>query len=153
MSKFLRVLGYVWASPITVLGLVYALFCSLMGWYKSVGVRKDALVWLMLTDKSPAWLNKRWVRWAGHTVGNVVVLKYDPDTTNEGRVTLVHESEHVRQMMILGVFQPLMYALIYVCIKVACDKATHPYYSNSFEIAARRVADQIIDVESTLKSK
>lgn len=144
MSKLLRVLGYVWASPITVLGLAYVVFCSVMGWYRHVGVRKDALVWLVLTDKAPVWLNKRWAGWAGHTVGNVVVLKFDPDTTDEGRVTLVHEQEHVHQMMVLGVFQPYVYALSMLAIKLACKNAD-PYLDNSMEIDARRTAGQVID--------
>lgn len=154
MSTFARFLGCVWAAPVTVFGLIYAsLFCS-FGWYKYMGRFDNALVWRVEETKSPAWLLKAWLRWGGHTIGNVVVLRNDL-LTDRSKVTLRHEQEHVRQCMILGVFQPIIYALAWIGIKLAC-RNSDPYFSNPFEIDARRAAGQLVDVEGAtaqLKAK
>lgn len=150
MEKMLKCLGYAWALPVTLVGLIYVLLFNALGWYKWVGVVNDALVWMVLADKSPKWLMKQWTKWGGHTIGQVVVMKHALDS-DKGRTLIVHEMEHVKQCMRLGVFQPLMYGLIYLSIKWGCDGSTDPYFSNSFEIAARRAAGQVIDVEGTVK--
>lgn len=147
MSKFFKVLGYIWSAPVTVFGLVYALLFNLLGWYAWCGVFGDALVWVVKTDKAPTWLLNLWKKWAGHTIGNVVVLKQTPAARP---VILTHEQKHVDQCMRLGVFQPLVYALSYLALKFGCT-GSDPYYSNPFEIDARRAAGQIVDVEGRLK--
>ena len=148
MSKVLRALGFFWAAPITVAGLLYVLLFSKCGWYKYEGKFDAAYVWSVLPDKSPNWLSKLWKAWLGHTIGNVVVLNVDMKSTL-GQVTLTHEQVHVRQCMIMGIFQPIAYALMMLVIKIACPLSS-PYYSNPFEIDARRTAGQLIDVEGTL---
>jgi hypothetical protein len=147
LNTIKKYLGYLWASPITVAGLVYVQLFTLAGWYKYSGKFGDSLVWQVNIMKSPIWLLKRWLSWAGHTVGNVVVMKHDP---NVDVVTLTHESKHVNQMMRLGIFQPILYGLCYVGIKLGCP-GSDPYFSNSFEIDARRAAKQVIDVEGIVK--
>jgi hypothetical protein len=47
--------------------------------------------------------------------------------------------------MRLGIFQPIMYGLNMLAIKVGCP-GSDPYYDNCFEIDARRSAGQVIDV-------
>ena len=148
MFDFKRVLGFIWAAPVTVVGLIYATLFTWAGWYSRLGPRGDALVWQLNADKSPAWLNAKWQRWGGHTIGNVVVMKYSPDT-DRGRVTLRHEQEHVHQCMVLGAFQPILYGLAYLGL-LTCRHA-HPYYDNPFEIDARRAAGQVIDVVGAVK--
>ena len=147
MSKLLKVLGYAWSAPVTVFGLVYVLLFNMMGWYSYHGVEGDALVWLVKADKSPAWLMSLWKRWGGHTVGNVVVLKYTPA---EKPIILVHEQKHVDQCMRLGPFQPILYGLTYLAIWLGCP-GSDPYYTNSFEVDARRTAGQIVDIEGMIK--
>lgn len=149
MSKVARVAGYVWAAPLTLFGLIYVTLFTLLGWYKRIGRFDDALGWALVQEKVPQWLNRAWLHWDGHTVGQVIVLKHDV-ASDRGKVILRHEQEHVRQCMVLGVFQPVMYVLTYLSIKVACRYAD-PYYDSSFEIDARRAAGQIIDVVGTIK--
>ena len=148
MSKVARIAGYVWAAPLTLLGLIYTTVFTLLGWYKRLGVHGDALVWQLVPEKSPSWLDKMWLHWGGHCIGNVVVVKVDV-TSDRGKITLRHEQEHVYQCMVLGVFQPLIYGLAYVGLRF-CRHA-HPYYDNPFEIDARRAAGQVVDVIGALK--
>ena len=148
MSKILRVLGYVWAAPLTLLALVYVLVFSALGWYKFTGRLGDALVWCVQQEKLPSLLSRVWAGWAGQTIGNVVVLRVDL-TSDRGKMTLRHEQEHVRQCMILGIFQPLFYGIAWLAIKIACPRSS-PYYTNPFEIEARRAAGQVVDVEGVI---
>jgi hypothetical protein len=148
MSKFLRMLGFAWASPLTAAGLLYATLFTLFGWYKRIGSRGDALLWQLVPEKAPARLLTAWKRWGGHTIGNVVVMKYDPDS-DRGRITLRHEQEHVHQCMTLGILQPIAYYVAYFALKTC--RYSHPYYDNPFEIDARRAAGQVIDVVGVVK--
>ena len=146
-DKFKRYFGYVWSFPVTFFGLAYASAFQLARWYKWHGIKGDALVWCVDGDRSPQWLLKLWQGWAGHTIGNVVVLKKTPE---QSPVILVHEQKHVDQCMRLGVFQPILYGLNLAAIKIGCA-GSDPYYSNPFEIDARRAAGQLIDVEGAIK--
>ena len=148
MFDFKRVLGIIWAAPVTAVGLTYVTLFTMLGWYKHLGTRGDALVWQLKADKLPGWLSKSWTKHAGQTFGNVIVLRYDPDT-DRGRATLRHEQEHVRQFMVLGIFQPILYQLVSLGLRF-CRHA-HPYYDNPFEIDARRAAGQVVDVVGAVK--
>ena len=147
MKQPWRTLGWAWALPLTLIGFLYVTLFSLLGWYRSRGLRGDALTY-ELTEKVPLWLTKAWHRWSGHTIGNVVVLNTNVDT-HRGRIVLRHEQEHVRQSMVLGVFLPVLYLIAYVGLKFC--KHAHPYYDNPFEIDARRAAGQVVDVIGTLR--
>lgn len=149
MTKFQKIIGYTWASPLTALGVAYAGLFSLLKWYKYVGVKGDVLVWAVDRKKSPTWLLNIWKTWAGHAIGNVVVLKVPLE---EKPYILVHEQNHAHQCMRLGVFQPILYALSYFAIKFGCTDSD-PYYDGPFEIDSRRVAGQIVDVVGVLKKK
>ena len=141
LSKIKKFLGYLWASPITLLGLLYASAFWALGWYKWAGRHSDALVWQVSEEDCPEWLRKYWKSWDGHAIGNVVVLKYLP---SEIPTTLTHELKHVDQVMRLGIFQPIVYGLSFLAIKYGCP-GSNPYYDNPFEIDARRAAGQVID--------
>lgn len=148
MSKAARVAGYIWAAPLTLLGLVYVTLFTLLGWYKRTGVFGDALVWNVVQERAPAWLNKAWKTWGGHCIGQVVVIKPEIDS-DRGKILLKHESVHVRQCMVLGVFQPILYGFASLGL-MFCQHA-HPYYDNPFEIDARRGVGQVIDVIGAVK--
>lgn len=148
MSKAARVAGHIWAAPLTLLGLTYVTLFTLLGWYRRIGVHGDAIVWQPVAERTPGWLDKAWMKWGGHCIGQVVVVKYDLDT-DRGRTLLRHEQEHVHQCMVLGVFQPVLYGLAYLGL-LFC-RHSHPYYDNPFEIDARRAAGQVIDVIGTVK--
>lgn len=148
MFNFRHMLGFIWALPITAIGLAYVSLFTFLGWYKRLGQFGDAYVWQSLPEKSPKWLNKAWSRWGGQAIGNIVVLKYDV-ATDRGRVVLRHEQEHVHQCMVLGVFQPIVYGILYLVLMTS--RHAHPYYDHPFEIDARRAAGQVIDVVGALK--
>ena len=146
-DKIKKYMGYVWASPLTLLGAAYAGLFTAFGWYKWARVDGDSLVWKASLNDCPLILRGYWTSWAGHAIGNVVVMN---DKYLDRQKFLMHEQKHVNQMMRLGIFQPLLYGLCYVGIKLGCP-GSHPYYDNPFEIDARRHAGQIVDVVSAAK--
>lgn len=141
-----KILGYAWASPLTVAGAAYAASFKALGWYQWYGKVDDGLVWTV-SPKAPGWLKKLWTKWLGHAIGNIVVLNCDP---SKNSVTLQHELVHVRQCMRLGIFQPIIYAISFLGIYLGCE-SSDPYWSNPFEIDARRSVGQTVDVEGSLK--
>lgn len=138
---------YVWAAPVTLIGLIYVILFKALGWYTFEGRHGDGLVWQLNPQKAPTFLMKYWKNWAGHAIGNVVVLR---NNIEQNPRTLRHELKHVDQVMRLGVFQPIVYGLCLLAIRFGCP-GSHPYYSNPFEIDARRAAEQIIDIEGVDK--
>jgi hypothetical protein len=148
MKQPWRALGWLWAAPLTLVGLTYVNLFTLIGWYKRVDTSGDALVWQVMIDRLPRWLSSCWKHWTGQTLGNVVVVNTNLDT-HRGRMVLRHEEEHVRQTMVLGVFYVLFYAVIWLGIKLACRRS-NAFFSHPFEVESRRAAGQVIDVEGTL---
>jgi len=149
MKTILRYLGYAWASPVTLFGLIYAMIFWALRYYTWHGYKGVSLVWRVNNNRSPKWLSSLWKSWAGHTIGQVVIIKYD-DTDPRWHEILTHEQEHVRQCMKLGFMQPVLYMIFSVSIWLACPNS-NPYYSNPFEVDARRQAGEIVDVEGKLK--
>ena len=137
-----KILGYAWAAPVTLLGLLYVSLFWALGWYKWGGVEEDGLIWEVNHPTIPKWLKAYWRRWGGHAIGNVVVLK---QSIEESRETLTHELRHVEQVMRLGVFQPIVYGINMLAMRIGCP-GTDPYYYNPFEVDARRAAGQKIEV-------
>jgi hypothetical protein len=149
-DRFKKILGYTWAAPVTFFGLTYSSVFWAFRWHKWHGVEGDALVWTVDSDRAPKWLNGLWTKWGGHTIGNVIVLKNPP---REGTSLLVHEQQHVLQCMRLGIFQPLLYGMNMLAIKIGCP-SSHPYFDCPFEIDARRAAGEPVDVVGLInKSK
>ena len=149
MSKFVRIIGFSWASPMTLLGLLYVVLFSALRWYRYAGQNGDALVWEVDHDKTPMWVCRSILFHGGHAIGNVVVTSACVDTV-AGRLVLKHELEHVRQFMTLGVFQPMLYVLGWLLVKLTCPRA-NAFYSNPMEAEARRAAGQLVDVEGALE--
>lgn len=153
----LKILGCVWATPITVLGLIYVLTFWARGWYRWYGTYDVTLVWATVPEKMPKWLTGLWENptfdVAGHSIANVIVIDTNDFRDLEAiKTTMKHEAQHARQCMILGVFQPITYLLMMLVIMAAC-RTSHPYYSNPYEIDARRAAGQLIDVEGELRRR
>jgi len=148
-DNFKKILGYAWAAPVTFFGLAYASVFWAARWYKWYGAEDGALIWLVDAEKSPDWLNGLWRKWAGHAIGNVIVLK---DSPVDKETTLIHEKRHVLQCMRLGIFQPIVYGASMLAIKIGCPDSD-PYYDCPFEIDARRASGQLIDVVGTIGKK
>jgi len=145
-----NVAGSIWASPLTLVALIYSTTFWILGWYVWLGVRETGLVWTVDCNKSPKWLLSLWRKWEGHAIGQVVVLKRDPAMVTD--TILKHELEHVHQCMVLGLLQPVIYAISLFALWVACPMSD-PYYDNPFEIDARRKAGQLIDVTGALRTR
>ena len=154
MDKMKLYLGMLWTSPITLLCFFfYILPFKTMGWYDSLGFREKAWVYTVNAEKAPSFLMKYWAKWAGHAMGNLVVLKKYEAGNKSHETTLVHEMVHVRQCMLLGVFQPILYGLLMVAGKILQKYIGDydAYYDNAFEVHARRVAGQVVDVVGYVK--
>lgn len=137
-----KLLGYVWAAPLTAAALVYVLLLTALGWYEWIGVRGDALVWKFRPKCSPGFMRRWWKGWGCHSLGNVIVTRVNPD----GKLTastMRHAQAHVNQQMRLGVFFPVLYGLSSLSLWLI---GGHAYYDNPFEISARRRARQYIDL-------
>jgi hypothetical protein len=147
MARLLRALGFAWAAPLTLVGFLYVTLFTLLGWYRRAGIRGDAMVWTVNVDRCPTWFYRR-MHACGHTFGNVVVMLSAP-TTDRGKIMVRHVQEHVHQCMVLGVFQPLLYSLVWVGLLFS--RHAHPYYDNPFEIDARRGANQVVDIIGALQ--
>lgn len=141
-DKIKKYLGYVWASPLTLLGVTYTSLFSSFGWYKWERIDGDALVWSTKLGNCPLFIRSYWQSWAGHAIGNVIVMN---EKYLDRPKYLLHELKHVSQMMQLGIFQPIIYGLCYLGIRFGCS-GSDPYYDNPFEVDARRAAGQIVDV-------
>ena len=124
--------AYVWAFPVTLVGLLFnGVLCLFR---QVVYVRRYKLVVVWATKKD-SWYEKTfWAKWAGSTIGACITLRSD---YADNEPTFKHETIHVRQCYRLGVFQPLCYGLILAAIKLGCP-AGKPYYDNPFEVEARR---------------
>jgi hypothetical protein len=142
MDGYRKYFGFLLAAPITLVGLLYVAVFYKLGWYRWHGIRNNALIWVV-SDTAPAWLLKIWRPWAGHTVGNVVVMQHMKE------MHLLHELKHVDQCMRIGLLQPIAYGLMYLAIKWGCP-GSDAYYDCSFEIDARRAAGQLIDITGTI---
>lgn len=138
--SFWQWVGIVWSLPITLLCfLFYVGPAWALGWYKYVGTRDLALLWLW-TDKVPGWLKKLWGPLWGTTMGNMIVMRYDPDAEFHAMKVLVHEQRHVAQCMRFGIFQPIIYWICSGAANLLWD--VDPYHDNIFEIDAYNHADK-----------
>lgn len=148
MTKLKNFLSIVWASPMTLLGLLLTCIPAMVGWYTYVGVKRKALIFSVNYKDLPLWYQHRWQLKKAFTVGHVVVINCDLHSKH-GDCVLLHELEHVRQFEILGIFYPMVYLLVWLALAVVC-KLSNPRYSHPFELEARRVAGQVIDVEGLI---
>ncbi|HWR77942.1 MAG TPA: hypothetical protein VN283_12140 [Thiobacillus sp.] len=125
----LRVLLYLWALPVTLLGILVAFIARSSGgtWLRVDGVLESAGGW-------PAWALKRGFPFSGAvaaiTLGHVVVgVSLDALTA-----TRAHERAHVRQFERWGMLLLVLYPLAGL---LAWARGGHPYRDNVFECEAR----------------
>lgn len=149
MKFLLRCLGVIWASPMTLLGLLYALLFAACGLYRFHGIHQFGLVWV-IKDSAPASFKRAWEGWAGHTVGQVIILREDPTATEKFKTKLEHELVHVDQFFCLGcLFFPAYFACYFVSCLGVLFGVYKPrtlkgvYRNNIFERHARRVSHDI----------
>lgn len=130
MNLIARILGSIWALPVTIFGLIFAL----SGGFGS-GINYTGGV-LLVAGPFPKWtpLGLFFNHWplfkpAAVTIGEVVIFagKEVPQST------FWHELRHVTQCRRLGIFQPIFYLLFSL---VALIMGEHTYRANWFEIDA-----------------
>lgn len=156
-SKLGLILGMLWASPVTSVAFIfYILPLWLLGRYAYDGWDEVAWVWTFNPaqageDRLTRFLRKRWRRWSGSTLGNVIILKADPLSRKGTKERIrIHEKEHVRQFMRLGPFHPIAYGLVYLIARVSL-RNVDAYYDNIFEIDARRKAGEFVDIAGIIQ--
>jgi hypothetical protein len=159
MKKFILVLGVLWALPVTIIPfLFYILPLWIFRKYRFDGWDENAFIWIIDAESlGTTWfdtmLKTAWAGWAGSTVGNIIVMKGRKTKDDWYKQALIHEKEHVHQIMVLGIFQPILYVLCYLVGRFVL-RNTNGYYDNIFEIDARRRTGQLIDVVGAIeKSK
>ena len=124
-----RLFSYLWASPVTLLGLLAGLLAYALG--ASVK-RRDGIIEIAGNSRTPL-LRKLSSQFESITLGHVI-LGRNHGTLSRWRS---HEHVHVRQYERWGVLMPLLYLLASV---QAWFSGKHFYWDNVFEIEARERA-------------
>jgi hypothetical protein len=125
-----RLVVYLWALPVTLLGVLVALAAQASGGttFRRRGVLEVAGGW-------PGRLLQRGFPWSGSvaamTLGHVVVGTSDAALA----ATRKHERAHVRQFERWGVLLLLLYPLAGLWVWL---RGGHPYRDNHFEREARK---------------
>jgi hypothetical protein len=124
-----RVPFYLWALPVSLLGILAALIARGSGGrlQQVDGVLESAGGW-------PAWVLQRGFPFSGAvaaiTLGHVVV-GVSPEAL---QATRAHERAHVRQFERWGVLLPVLYPMAGL---IAWVRGGNPYHDNLFECEAR----------------
>jgi len=151
LANLFLFLGMIWASPVTLICFVaYVLPLWMLRRYRFYKWDEVAWIWNYRSGERYTWLDKfldaRWKRWSGHSLGNIIVTCDIENREESSRLRLlVHEKEHTHQTMRLGVFQLVLYGLNYAVARWVL-RNVNGYYDNIFEIDARRRAGQLVDI-------
>ena len=122
-------IAYLWASPVTLLGLLAGLLAYALG--ASVK-RRDGVIEIAGNSRTPL-LRKLSRHFLAITLGHVI-LGRNHGTLNRFRS---HEHVHARQYERWGVLLPVLYLLASVR---AWATGKHFYWDNTFEVEARERA-------------
>lgn len=126
-----RVLAYVWAFPITLIGLLLGAGALLLG---ATARRNSGILEIASPHASAGRWRSRWLKrqaFVAITLGHVV-LGRDHDVLDQWRA---HEQVHVAQTERWGPLFPAAYALASL---VAWVRGLHPYWDNAFEKQAQQ---------------
>ncbi len=127
MRKVLWLVGYLWAFPVTALGLLFSLLFA-----RLESVDAEYILHFVVQPGTPlAWYMRRF-HIAAFTLGAVVTYARDEGPR---QVRLVrHERAHVVQTLALG---PLFLPLYGLASLWELARGNHPYHDNWFEVRAR----------------
>ena len=150
MKKFL---GFLWALPASILcWLFYILPLIIFKEIKYVG-KLDMFVWEFSNPINPtSWYDKLWARWAGWSGPCVVIIHENVyNNPEELRITRQHELQHCKDQFKWSIFFYPAYICASAWLAVSnlwkkYEDKVHIYYSNPFEIAARKAAGQMVDI-------
>lgn len=138
MKKLLYILGFLWCLPVSFLGWIFLGILALFDQIEDVEFLPNlSFVW---EAKEGSWWDKKGIGWYGWVLGNNIILYQDFDNDRKNR-SFIHETEHVVQNYIWGIFfYPVYYlASCYIWLFL---KSKHSYLDNPFEIQARIAAGQ-----------
>jgi len=121
MNRLLILIGYVWASPNTLLGFAFLPLALLSG--GQVRLERGAVE---IHGGLARWFLRRCVRASAMTVGHVI-LGQDRDALDHSRD---HEHVHVRQYCCWG---PFMLPAYFLSSFIAWRRGGHYYFDNRFE--------------------
>lgn len=134
-TDFLRYLGAVWSSPLTLIGALVAL----VTWSRPVDRVGPTVIF---SPRPGSWFD-RWMEeghWAGFCIADVVILR-GPWTTHAQ--VRAHELRHVDQCHVFGVLTIPVWLVGVVVSAVREWRAI--YLSHPFERDARRAAGEEVD--------
>lgn len=136
MNKFLKILGYVWMSPLI---WVVAQIVALLMLFRQIEFKnKTEWGFVFKAKVGSFFVRKLMQRWRGFGYACFIILRHD--VVNNKKV-LYHEERHVKQQMLFGVFMPVIYVAHSLYLLIFC-KPRSPYYDNVFEKDARRAAEK-----------
>lgn len=142
MKKLCKVIAIsLWASPLTIVGLIYTSLLSMFGWYKFSCICENSIVF---THKKPPqrFLKVLKRKSKSHSIGQVMIMR---EQLNDNNTLLYkHQLQHVKQAMRFGIFYPICDVVFYLVLTLL--PSTNSHYDNPFEIAARRSCNQYIDM-------
>lgn len=142
----LRVLGFLWAFPLTFLSWLFFFWPHHeKGTWERVRMGKDlAIIWD--ADNESKFFKEAMDGWYGFVLGaNVCVVDVPRDDQEKMQKQMAHEKGHVTQYFIFGVlFFPLYF--LFTGVLWLFFRKRHAYLDNPFERWARRVAGQPVDI-------
>jgi len=142
MKKFLAIFfGNLWMAPNTIVTAIYLGIFSALGWIKFEGFSSWGIKFLVIPDSklSGYMIKGNWGAWAS----GVFIIGREKYIRNP--VTIVHEERHIKQQMVFGILQPVLYVLFSIFIWAFIWKK-HSYFDNPFEIDARKAAGQRVHI-------
>lgn len=142
LKTFLCLLGFIWVLPVNILAWIWLLYLKFTGqiekvtWYEDLSASWDI--------KNDSRFFKTMAGWYGFTLGsNIVCIDVAPWDVYKQH--LMHETAHVYQQYILGVFFFPVYIL--TSLFIYCFVwSKHPYIDNFFEKWARKRAGQLVKI-------
>ncbi|KKK78066.1 hypothetical protein LCGC14_2847280 [marine sediment metagenome] len=148
-----KILGFLWALPASILcWLFYILPLIIFKEIKYVG-KLDTFVWEFRNPINPtSWYDELWARWAGWSGPCVVIIHEDMYALPEKlKIIRQHELKHCQDQFKWGFFFYPAYLCASAWLAVSnlwkkYEDRVHIYYSNPFEIAARKAAGQVVDI-------
>jgi hypothetical protein len=127
MRKVLWFAGYVWALPVTILGLMLAMLFT-----RLESVDEEGILHFVVQPGGPLDWYMRHFHIAAFTIGAVVTYS---GADGPRQIRLVrHERAHVMQTLVLG---PLFLPLYGLASLWQLARGGHPYHDNWFEVRAR----------------
>jgi len=149
----MKLLGFLWALPATIIcWLFYILPLMAFRELKYEG-KLDTFVWEFKNPINPtSWYDKLWARWAGWSGPCVLILHEDVyKDVNKLKITRIHELRHCKDQFKWGIFFYPAYFLASAWLAISNlwkkkEDKKHIYYSNPFEVAARKEAGQLVDI-------